>query len=50
MLIYTFNKKEPVYHQLQDIEALLDDEYKWVGVGRKDGDKDGEFSAIFYKR
>ncbi|KAI8646678.1 Endonuclease/exonuclease/phosphatase [Parasitella parasitica] len=41
--------QEPVYHQLQDIEALLDDEYKWVGAGRLDGDKEGEFSAVFYK-
>ncbi|CEP12264.1 hypothetical protein [Parasitella parasitica] len=41
--------QEPVYHQLQDIEALLDDEYKWVGVGRIDGNREGEFSAVFYK-
>lgn len=42
--------KEPVYHQLQDLEALIGDEYEWVGAGRNDGDKQGEFSAIFYKR
>jgi len=39
-----------VLHQLQDIQALLDDEYQWVGVGRIDGEKDGEVSAVFYKR
>lgn len=25
-------------------------EYGYVGVGREDGDKDGEFSAVFYKK
>ncbi|KAG1079408.1 hypothetical protein G6F42_023782 [Rhizopus arrhizus] len=43
-------KIETVLHQLQDIQALLDDEYQWVGVGRIDGEKDGEVSAVFYKR
>jgi hypothetical protein len=33
-----------------DLEALLSEEYKWVGVGREDGDKEGEIAAIFYKR
>ncbi|CAO0797341.1 unnamed protein product [Mucor circinelloides] len=42
--------QETVLHQLQDIQALLDDEYQWVGVGRIDGEKDGEVSAVFYKR
>ncbi|CEI90094.1 hypothetical protein RMCBS344292_04427 [Rhizopus microsporus] len=40
---------ETVYHQILDLEALLGEEYKWVGVGREDGDKEGEISAIFYK-
>ncbi|KAG2207914.1 hypothetical protein INT47_010898 [Mucor saturninus] len=42
--------QEPVYHQLQDLEALIGDEYEWIGAGRNDGDKQGEFSAVFYKR
>ncbi|GAA5805678.1 Endonuclease/exonuclease/phosphatase [Helicostylum pulchrum] len=42
--------QEPVYHQILDLEALLADEYEWVGAGRNDGDKQGEFSAVFYKR
>ncbi|CEI96916.1 hypothetical protein RMCBS344292_11059 [Rhizopus microsporus] len=41
--------KETVYHQILDLETLLGEEYKWVGVGREDGDKEGEISAIFYK-
>ncbi|KAG1309543.1 hypothetical protein G6F60_000637 [Rhizopus arrhizus] len=41
--------QESVHHQLLDLEALLGDEYQWIGVGRDDGDKKGEFCAVFYK-
>ena len=39
-----------MHHQLLDVQALLQDEYEWIGRGRNDGDLKGEFSAIFYKR
>ncbi|KAI8047099.1 Endonuclease/exonuclease/phosphatase [Gilbertella persicaria] len=42
--------QEPVHHQVLDIEALLHDQYEWIGAGREDGDKKGEFSAVFYKK
>ncbi|KAI9261988.1 Endonuclease/exonuclease/phosphatase [Sporodiniella umbellata] len=42
--------QECVHHQILDLEALLGEEYLWVGVGREDGDKKGEFCAVFYKR
>lgn len=34
------------------MQALIENlpEYDYVGVGREDGDKDGEFSAVFYKK
>ncbi|GIO34689.1 MULTISPECIES: endonuclease/exonuclease/phosphatase family protein [Paenibacillus] len=40
--------QEVLYSQLEDLQALLP-EYGWIGVGREDGDKDGEFSCIFYR-
>ncbi|KAI9483691.1 MAG: Endonuclease/exonuclease/phosphatase [Benjaminiella poitrasii] len=42
--------QEPVHHQVLDLNALLNDNYAWIGVGRNDGDKAGEFSALFYKK
>ncbi|KAI8379717.1 Endonuclease/exonuclease/phosphatase [Radiomyces spectabilis] len=42
--------QEPIHHQLVDLEALLNEEYEWVGVGRNDGKEEGEYAAIFYKR
>ena len=39
--------QEAFFNQMQDLEELLP-EYGWVGVGRDDGDKEGEFAAIFY--
>ncbi|KAI8989597.1 Endonuclease/exonuclease/phosphatase [Pilobolus umbonatus] len=42
--------QEPVYHQILDLEYLLKEEYDWVGAGRTDGQIQGEFSAVFYKR
>ncbi|KAI8142133.1 Endonuclease/exonuclease/phosphatase [Fennellomyces sp. T-0311] len=41
---------EPFYHQVVDLDAMLGDEYAWVGAGRDDGQKDGEFCPIFYKK
>lgn len=41
--------QEVLYNQLQDLERLLP-EYAWLGIGRDDGDKKGEFSCIFYKK
>lgn len=34
------------------MQALIENlpEYDYVGVGREDGDKDGEFAAVFYKK
>src|SRR3546814_15427461 len=35
--------------QLQDLDGFLEN-YDRIGVGRKDGEKGGEYSAIFYKK
>lgn len=35
--------------QLEDLEKLLPD-FAWCGAGRTDGKRDGEFSAILYRR
>jgi len=43
-----FGVQEALYGQMKDLEERLPD-YAWVGVGRDDGDKQGEFSAIFYR-
>ena len=39
--------QEALWNQVQDLEKSLP-EYGWVGVGRDDGSKAGEFMAIFY--
>jgi endonuclease/exonuclease/phosphatase family metal-dependent hydrolase len=39
--------QEVLWDQLQDLETLLP-EYHWFGVGRDDGDKQGEFVPVFY--
>src|SRR5690554_3377285 len=44
-----FGLQEALYGQMTDIEKALP-EYSWIGVGRDDGDKGGEFSPIFYKK
>lgn len=41
--------QEALSDQLQDLEKLLPD-FAWCGVGRTDGKKSGEFSAIFYRK
>lgn len=40
--------QEAQFNQIQDLEKLLPG-FAWCGVGR-DGEKNGEFSAIFYRR
>ncbi len=40
--------QEAMYNQMEFMEKQLIG-YKWIGKGRNDGDKAGEFSAIFYK-
>src|SRR5207237_3364426 len=43
-----FGTQEGLEKQLQDISAALP-QYSRSGVGRDDGKKEGEFSAIFFK-
>jgi endonuclease/exonuclease/phosphatase family metal-dependent hydrolase len=42
-----FGLQEALYDQIEDLLAQLP-KMKWVGVGRDDGKKAGEFSPIFY--
>ena len=44
-----FGTQEVLHEQLGDLTDALDG-YKYVGVGRDDGKKAGEYSAIFYKK
>lgn len=39
--------QEGLYHQIEYLDSCLVD-YSFVGVGRKDGKKEGEFAAVFY--
>lgn len=41
--------QEVVRNQLLDMEAFSTD-YSWIGVGRDDGNKKGEYSPIFYNQ
>jgi endonuclease/exonuclease/phosphatase family metal-dependent hydrolase len=41
--------QEVLYLQLTDMEKLLPG-YQWVGVGRDDGKKGGEFAPIFFNK
>ena len=43
-----FGTQEGKYHQLQDLKAAMPG-YDYIGVGRDDGKRGGEFSAIFYR-
>jgi len=43
-----FGTQEGFHHQLEDIARLR--EYRYTGSGRDDGKKQGEHSAIFYKK
>jgi len=40
--------QEALYEQVLDIEADLPPHYDWIGVGRDDGEKAGEFAAVFF--
>ena len=40
--------QEALFDQVWDMEKALP-EYRWLGVGRDDGEIDGEFMAIFYR-
>ncbi len=42
-----FGTQECLLHQLEDLSTWLPD-FKYVGVGRDDGIKAGEYTAIFY--
>lgn len=42
-----FGLQEALIGQIEDIQAQIP-KMKWVGVGRDDGKKSGEFSPIFY--
>ena len=39
--------QEALLHQIKFLESSLE-EYKWVGVGRDDGNEGGEYSPVFY--
>lgn len=41
--------QEALIGQLEDLEKLLPS-FAWCGVGRADGKRDGEFSAILYRK
>ncbi len=42
-----FGLQEALIGQIEDLQAQLP-KMKWVGIGRDDGKKNGEFSPIFY--
>lgn len=44
-----FGTQEVLYPQLQDMLRGLDG-YDYIGVGRDDGERAGEYAAIFYKK
>lgn len=44
---HTVGVQEALYDQMTDLKARLP-QYRSVGVGRADGKKEGEFSAIFF--
>lgn len=44
-----FGLQEAFYGQINDIQKQLPN-YEWLGVGRDDGEKDGEFSPIFFDK
>jgi endonuclease/exonuclease/phosphatase family metal-dependent hydrolase len=44
-----FGLQEALRRQIDDLSERLPD-YAWVGVGRDDGDRGGEYSPIFYRR
>lgn len=45
-----FCVQELMKNQLDDLDLMLQFRWKWFGVARDDGKRDGEYSAIFVKR
>lgn len=41
--------QEVLHHQVTQLDSLLHD-YAWIGSGRDDGAKEGEYSPIFYNK
>ncbi|NND08864.1 MAG: endonuclease/exonuclease/phosphatase family protein [Saprospiraceae bacterium] len=41
--------QEALHHQCRDVRRGIKG-YRWIGVGREDGDKKGEFAPIFYQK
>lgn len=41
--------QEATYPQLKDIHAVLGTSWAYIGCGRSDGKKEGEFNPIFYR-
>lgn len=46
---HLFGIQEGLHEQVLFLEETLDD-YGWIGVGRDDGKKSGEYAAIFYRK
>lgn len=44
-----FGAQEVLYNQINDLKANIEG-YDYIGVGRDDGAKKGEFAPIFYKK
>jgi len=44
-----FGLQEALFGQIKDIEENING-YEWFGTGRDDGDKEGEFSPIFFRK
>ncbi|CAO1632434.1 unnamed protein product [Jaminaea pallidilutea] len=44
-----FVLQEVLHNQLMDVSFLLGDEYQYIGVGRDDGDKQGEAVPVFWR-
>ena len=44
-----FGAQELLHNQLEDLLNGLDN-YDYIGVGRNDGDKKGEYAPIFYRK
>lgn len=42
--------QEVTSRQIDDLEERLKDDYAWVGAGRDDGKRKGEFVPIFYRK
>ncbi|HDJ33170.1 MAG TPA: endonuclease/exonuclease/phosphatase family protein [Bacteroidetes bacterium] len=41
--------QEVLHHQVTQLDSLLHD-YDWIGTGRDDGAREGEYSPIFYNK